>query len=105
MPYAATPMSVVGSKKHRDLAYRAALQSAVLLKNKNSVLPIGPQVKSIFVTGPAAASLDVLLGNYYGMNDRMTTLLEGIVGRLPEGVKLEYRPGCQWTQESITPFN
>ena len=35
VPYAATPMSVVGSKKHRDLAYRAALQSAVLLKNKD----------------------------------------------------------------------
>jgi beta-glucosidase len=103
--YAATPMSVVGSKKHRELAYRAALQSAVLLKNKNEILPISPQVKSIFVTGPAAASLDVLLGNYYGVNDRMTTLLEGIVGRLPEGIKLEYRPGCQWTQESLAPLN
>lgn len=105
VPYAATPMSVVGSKKHRDLAYRAALQSAVLLKNKGNLLPIGPQVKSLFVTGPAAAGLDVLLGNYYGMNDQMTTLLEGIVGRLPEGVKLEYRPGCMWTQESLTPLN
>jgi beta-glucosidase len=105
VPYAATPMSVVGSKKHHDLAYRAALQSAVLLKNKNNILPIGPQVKSLFVTGPGAAGLDVLLGNYYGMNDRMTTLLEGIVGRLPEGVKLEYRPGCMWTQESVTPLN
>jgi beta-glucosidase len=105
VPYAATPMSVVGSKKHRDLAYRAALQSAVLLKNRNQVLPIGPQVKSIFVTGPAAASLDVLLGNYYGINDKMTTLIEGIVGRMPEGIKLEYRPGCLWTQESAIPFN
>ena len=105
VPYAATPMSVVGSKKHRDLAYRAALQSAVLLKNRNHTLPIGPQVKSIFVTGPAAASLDVLLGNYYGINDKMTTLIEGIVGRMPEGIKLEYRPGCLWTQESAIPFN
>ena len=105
VPYAATPMSVVGSKKHRDLAYQAALESAVLLKNENHALPIGPQVKSIFVTGPAAASLDVLLGNYYGINDKMTTLIEGIVGRLPEGIKLEYRPGCLWTQESAIPFN
>ena len=105
VPYAATAMSVVGSKKHRNLAYRAALQSAVLLKNKDQVLPIGPQVKSIFVTGPAAASLDVLLGNYYGINDHMTTLIEGIVGRIPEGIKLEYRPGCLWTQESAVPYN
>jgi beta-glucosidase len=62
-------------------------------------------VKSIFVTGPAAASLDVLLGNYYGINDQMTTLLEGITGRLPEGIKLEYRPGFQWTQEIASPIN
>ena len=47
----------------------------------------------------------MLLGNYYGMNDRMTTILEGIVGRLPEGIKLEYRSGCMWTQESVTPLN
>jgi len=105
VPYASMPMSVVGSRKHRGLAYRAALQSAVLLKNQNGVLPIGPQVKSIFVVGPAAASLDVLLGNYYGVSDHMTTLLEGIVGRLPESIRLEYRPGCQWTQESLAPLN
>jgi beta-glucosidase len=100
VPYASMPMSVVGSKKHRDLAYRAALESAVLLKNKDHILPIASQVKSIFVTGPAAASLDVLLGNYYGINDKMVTFIEGIVDRLPEGIRLEYRPGCQWTQES-----
>lgn len=103
--YAATPMSVLGSRKHRDLAYRAALQSAVLLKNKNQLLPIGPQVKSIFITGPAAACLDVLLGNYYGINDKMTTLTEGIVGRTPEGIKLEYRPGCLWMHESTAQKN
>ena len=105
VPYAATPMSVVGSRKHRNLAYRAALQSAVLLKNNDQVLPIGPQVKSIFVTGPAAASLDVLLGNYYGFNNQMSTLLEGLVERLPEGINMDYRPGCQWTQKSLAPLN
>jgi beta-glucosidase len=105
VPYASTPMSRVGSNKHRMLAYHAALQSAVLLKNEHQVLPIGPHVKSIFVTGPAAASLDVLLGNYYGINENMVTLIEGIIGRLPEGIKLEYRPGCMWTQESAIPFN
>jgi beta-glucosidase len=105
VPYASTPMTVVGSKKHRNLAFRAALESEVLLKNNHNTLPIGPQVKSIFVTGPAAASLDVLLGNYYGINNKMITLIEGIVGRLPEGIKLEYRPGCQWNQQSAASHN
>jgi beta-glucosidase len=105
VPYAATPMSVVGSKKHRALATLAALQSAVLLKNNRGLLPIKPDVKSIFITGPAAATLDVLLGNYYGINDQMTTLLEGLIGRLPEGIKVEYRPGFQWVNENISPIN
>jgi len=105
VPYASTPLSVVGSEKHRELAYRAAVESTVLLKNRAGILPIKPEIKSIFVTGPAAASLDVLLGNYYGISDRMTTLMEGIVGRVPEGLKIEYRPGCQWTNQSFSPLN
>ncbi len=103
--YASIPMSVVGSKKHRNLAYQSAVESVVLLKNSNGILPIGADVKSIFVTGPAAASLDILLGNYYGVNNQMSTLLEGIVGRLPEGIKLEYRPGCQWTLQNAAALN
>jgi beta-glucosidase len=31
------------------------------------------------------------LGNYYGLNDSLVTILEGIVGAVPEGVKVEYR--------------
>jgi beta-glucosidase len=42
--------------------------------------------------------MEVLLGNYYGFNDQMSTLLEGITGRLPEGMGLEYHPGALLTQ-------
>ena len=37
----------------------------------------------------------MLLGNYFGLNGSLTTLLEGIVDRLPEGTGLEYRQACQ----------
>jgi beta-glucosidase len=37
--------------------------------------------------------LEVLLGNYYGFNDRMITLLEGLTGRIPEGMGMEYASG------------
>jgi len=105
VPYASTPMSVVGCEKHRRLAHEAAVKSIVLLKNKNGILPIKPEAGSIFVTGPAAASVDALLGNYHGVNTGLVTILEGIAGRVPEGTQLAYRPGCQWTDASITPIN
>jgi beta-glucosidase len=100
VPYTSIPMSVVGSKKHSQLAYEAAVKSVVLLKNKANILPISDKVRSLMVVGPNAASTDILLGNYYGMNSRMTTLLEGIISRVPEGIKLEYRPGCMLAHAS-----
>jgi beta-glucosidase len=94
VPYTSIPMSVVGCRKHRQMAYQMAAESVVLLKNNKNVLPIRPQVKSIMVTGPVATSLEVLMGNYYGFNEQMITFLEGVVGRLPEGIRFEYHPGC-----------
>ncbi len=94
VPYASIPMDVVASEKHRKLAYKAATEAVVLLKNKGNILPIKPTTKKIFVTGPTAASIEVLLGNYYGFNNQMTTLLEGITGRLPEGMGMEYTAGA-----------
>ncbi len=93
VPYSSTPMSVVGSEKHRQLAYQAAVKSVALLKNKGGLLPIKESVKTILVVGPNAGATNVLLGNYYGLNSSMTTFLEGMVGRLPEGVRLEFMPG------------
>lgn len=94
VPFASIPESVVGSDKHRELAYQAAVESVVLLKNKGNILPIQSSVRKIFVTGPNATSTEVLLGNYYGFNERMVTMLEGITGRIPEGMGMEYTTGA-----------
>jgi len=94
VPYAAISTDVVGCEAHRQLAYKTAAESVVLLKNKNKILPIDPSSKKIFVTGPTATSLEVLLGNYYGFNNQMLTLLEGITGRVPEGMGMEYTAGA-----------
>jgi len=93
VPYASISTDVVACDEHRQLAYRAATEAVVLLKNKNNILPIKPSAKKIFVSGPTATSMEVLLGNYYGFNDKMITLLEGITGRIPEGMGLEYTSG------------
>ena len=105
VPYASIPMSVVDSPEHRKLAYEAAVKSAVLLKNKNNVLPIAPETSSIMVTGPNAAAVNVLLGNYYGFNGHMVTLLEGITDALPEGMGMEYHQGMMLTDPGTTPDN
>ena len=94
VPFASISTDVVACDEHRQLAYRAATESVVLLKNKNNILPIKPSTKKIFVTGPTATSMEVLLGNYYGFNNQMITLLEGITGRIPEGMGMEYTSGA-----------
>jgi beta-glucosidase len=94
VPFTSISMDVVACPEHRKLAYQAAVESVVLLKNKEDILPIKPDTRKIFVTGPTATSLEVLLGNYYGFNNEMSTILEGITGRLPEGMGMEYHPGA-----------
>jgi len=92
--WAAIPVSVVASARHAKLAYEAAVRSCVLLKNQDAILPLRSDLRSLYITGPQAASVDALLGNYYGLPARCTTLLEGITAALPEGVRCDYRPGC-----------
>jgi beta-glucosidase len=109
VPFASIGMDVVACDAHRQLAYRAATKSIVLLKNKNNILPIKPSARKIFVTGPTATSMEALLGNYCGLNDRMITLLEGITGRVPEGMGLGYHLGAllkhpRETKETWAPF-
>ena len=94
VPFTSISMDVVACEEHRQLAYRTAMEAVVLLKNKDNILPIKPSTKKIFVTGPTATSMEVLLGNYYGFNNQMVTLLEGITGRLPEGMGMEYTSGA-----------
>ena len=94
VPFASISMDVVACEEHRQLAYRSATEAVVLLKNRDNILPIKPTAKKIFVTGPTATSVEVLLGNYYGFNNQMITLLEGITGRIPEGMGMEYTSGA-----------
>jgi beta-glucosidase len=103
VPFTSISMEVVACPEHRELAYQTAVESVVLLKNKDQILPIKPDTRKIFVTGPTATSLEVLLGNYYGFNDRMSTLLEGITGRVPEGMGMEYHPGALLAHPNAYP--
>jgi beta-glucosidase len=96
--YASTPMSVVESPAHRALARQAAVESIVLLKNRDNILPLPKNPASMLVVGPTAGTVSSILGNYFGVSSRMVTLVEGITDRLTEGVRMEYRVGVPLAQ-------
>jgi beta-glucosidase len=104
VPYAATPMSVVGCEAHRELAREAARSAVVLLKN-DGILPIRPETGTLLIVGPTATEATILLGNYFGMSDSLCTLLEGVAGRAPEGMRVEYLPGCLVNHPNTNPNN
>lgn len=103
-PYDAISYDVVNSTEHRALSKEVAQKSMVLLKN-NGILPLKNNLPKYFVTGPNAASIEVLLGNYHGINPNMVTILEGVTAAIRPESKLEYRLGAMLNQKSINPVN
>jgi beta-glucosidase len=58
-------VEVFGAPSNRDLARKVAEKSIVLLKNKNGVLPIKPDVGTIAAIGPGAGSRRLMQGDYH----------------------------------------
>ncbi|MCL7764536.1 glycoside hydrolase family 3 C-terminal domain-containing protein [Polaribacter sp. Z014] len=94
----------------RKLAYEAAAQSIVLLKN-NGILPLKSDVKKIALVGPNAATTQGLLGDYTyqamrafwkseeydPLNPKLVTLKEGLENALGNTVEIEHERGCDWS--------
>jgi beta-glucosidase len=101
-PYNSISTEVINSPKHRALAREAAQKSLVLLKN-NGVLPLRNDLNKYFITGPHAANVDILLGNYYGVNPQLVTVLEGIAAAIKPGSQLQYRQGIMLDRPNANP--
>ena len=100
-PYTAIPPDIVNCSEHRELAREAANKSIVLLKN-NGVLPLNrDSINGIFVTGPMAADLSALVGNYNGYSGEMVTILEGIVGHAGPAIAVDHTKGVLLNNDSI----
>ena len=75
VPFAQIPLSVIGCEKHASLAYRAAVESIVLLKN-NGILPLKPDAK-VAVVGNNAHLCQ--FGDYSGKpKNKPVSPLDGI---------------------------
>jgi beta-glucosidase len=103
VPYAQIGPEVINCEAHREMALEAATKSIVLLKN-NGILPL-PACHYLLVTGTNAGSVDVLLGNYFGVGGRLDTVIEGLARRAPIGMKVEYRAAFRPEQENQNPVD
>ena len=103
-PYKEINESVINSEEHSEIAYEAAVKSVVLLKN-NGVLPLDKNLRTLYVTGPQANNSTVLMGNYYGMSNKLVNILEGITSRVSAGTTLDYRMGVLDFRDNINPID
>ena len=92
-PYAELNEKNINSKNHVKLARDVAAKSIVLLKNKNNILPLSKNINRVFVTGPNAANVNTLLGNYNGLSPNIVTPLEGITAKVSNGTIIRFNKG------------
>lgn len=89
---------VVRNANHVALAKEVADESAILLKNDNSILPLDlSKYKSIAVVGPNADQ--TVFGDYAwtGHDTKEgTTLLQGLKEVMGNKIQLKYAQGCDW---------
>ena len=105
VPYDTISTKVVRCKKHIDLAYEAASKSIVLLKNKNNVLPLNPEMRNLFITGPVAGDAQALLANYYGISDDLKTIMEGVASNVSDHTAIRYVQGGLLDRKNINPMD
>lgn len=103
-PYDKVGPDEINSDAHRALALKAAQESIVMLKN-DQTLPLANNLKQYYMVGPNATNLDVLLGNYYGVNNDMSTILEGIASHVAKGSHLQYRRGILFDRPNVNPID
>lgn len=105
VPYDTLGAADINTSEARQLAREAAGKSIILAKNANKVLPLKKDLRKIYIVGPSAANLDVLLGSYYGTNNDMKTILEGINGKISYGTSMEYKYGFSPDEEDVNPLH
>jgi len=100
-PYAdpAEADELTNCAEHRRLAYRAATESLVLLKN-DGLLPLdADKLKTLAVIGPDAAGLH--LGGYSAEPGYGVGILDGLRLKLGQRVNVLYAEGCKITREDF----
>jgi beta-glucosidase len=105
------PLGLVDAPGHRELAYRAAVQTMVLLKN-DGTLPLGAGARRagaphrVAVVGPNARSYEALVANYCGTAASYVTVLDGMRGAAAgRGAEILYAEGAHLTKKDDHPLS
>ncbi len=88
----------IPSQKYRDsIALQLSQESIVLLKNKNKILPLKKDIKSIAVIGPLADNQNDPVGPWACAPDtnRVISVLAGIKNLVSNETKINYAKGCE----------
>lgn len=105
VPFNSISADVIHQPEHVALSREAAVKSIVLLKNKDNLLPLDKETRTIYVVGPTATHIQGLLANYYGVSENLVTILEGIVGKASAHSKVHYSQGALLDRTNNNPID
>lgn len=111
-PYVGNPEAadmIVGADRHLDFIDDMQLQSLVLLKNEDNILPLErSRTRKVLVTGPLADETNFMASRYGPNGLASESILDGIRQYLGEECDVEYAKGCDvvdsnWPDSEIVP--
>jgi beta-glucosidase len=103
--YSQIPVTALESQPHKDHALKMASESIVLLRNQGSLLPLSKNIKKIAVLGPNADNSNTQLGNYNGQPSAVTTVLQGIKGKLGNDAEVFYSRATNFVDTTNPDFS
>ncbi|KAG2104344.1 glycoside hydrolase family 3 protein [Suillus discolor] len=99
-PYRTYNWSNINIPIARQLAYRAAVEGIVLLKN-DGILPLSSSIKNIALIGPWANATTQMQGNYFGV---APYLISPVMGAMDDGYNVTYVSGTNITSNDTGGF-
>ncbi len=84
------------SDSHKEMARQAARESIVMLENKDNILPLAKDMRTIAVVGPGADDLQP--GDYTPklLPGQLKSVLTGIKQAVGKQTKVVYEQGCDF---------
>ncbi|HYW97004.1 MAG TPA: glycoside hydrolase family 3 N-terminal domain-containing protein, partial [Bacteroidales bacterium] len=111
-PYVAHPEEadkLVNNQEAKEFSKKINLESMVLLKNAENLLPLDrKKIRSILVTGPLAAEKTHSISRYGPSNLDVISVLEGIQKTAGKNITVNYAKGCEviddnWPESELFP--